>query len=85
MEKSPNAVSQKNSLGSPLRTNIVDDQSKALKEIENLSEKELLQHIALYNKQTLEEVHKIKNNIKFFFWLTVMGIVIAFIKSGDFF
>lgn len=81
----PEPIESNEEVVSPLKSNIVDAQSAALKKIAHLSEKELLQHIALYNKSILDETLKIKNNIQFFFWLTIIGIVIVFLKGGNFF
>jgi len=49
-----------------------------LKLTDDKSEKELLQLIAFYNRRKLAEIERIRENVRFFFWLTVIGLIISF-------
>jgi hypothetical protein len=53
--------------------------SDYLKLTDDKSEKELLQLIAFYNKNKMQETERIRRNVVFFFWLSILSIIAAFL------
>ena len=53
------------------------DEKKIIEKIANLSDREIQESLLFHSLRREEDLRSIKLNVQFFFWLTVVSIVIS--------
>ena len=54
-----------------------EDEKKIVEKISNLSDREIQEKLLFHSLRREEDLRSIKLNVQFFFWLTVVSIVLS--------